>query len=114
MAAQTALHATHAAVEEGGGVVLLRAKQAVAKLKDENPEIPAGINIVLKALEAPTGRRGLDRGWATTSRRPSPSMLRRKIMKTCSRPAWSNGEGCPRRTPGRCIGGLASLSRQKP
>jgi chaperonin GroEL len=57
MAAQTALHATRAAVEEGivpgGGVVLLRAKQAVAKLKDENPEIQAGINIVLKALAAP-------------------------------------------------------------
>ncbi len=34
-------------------MVLLRAKQAVAKLKDENPEIQAGINIVLKALEAP-------------------------------------------------------------
>ena len=33
--------------------MLLRAKQAVAKLKDENPEIQAGINIVLKALEAP-------------------------------------------------------------
>ena len=52
-----ALHATRAAVEEGivpgGGVVLLRAKQAVAKLKDENPDIQAGINIVLKALEAP-------------------------------------------------------------
>src|ERR671933_1527056 len=36
-----ALHATRAAVEEGivagGGVALLRAKQAVAKLKDENP-----------------------------------------------------------------------------
>ena len=51
-----ALHATRAAVEEGivpgGGVVLLRAEQAVAKLKDENPEIQAGINIVLKALEA--------------------------------------------------------------
>ena len=30
-----------------------RAKQAVGKLKDENPDIQAGINIVLKALEAP-------------------------------------------------------------
>ena len=52
-----ALNATRAAVEEGivpgGGVALLRAKQAVAKLKDENPDIQAGINIVLKALEAP-------------------------------------------------------------
>jgi chaperonin GroEL len=52
-----ALHATRAAVEEGivpgGGVALLRAKQAVAKLQDANSEIQAGINIVLKALEAP-------------------------------------------------------------
>jgi chaperonin GroEL len=52
-----AMHATRAAVEEGivagGGVALLRAKQAVAKLTSENPDIQAGINIVLKALEAP-------------------------------------------------------------
>src|SRR5829696_2524670 len=52
-----ALNATRAAVEEGivpgGGVALLRAKQAVGKIKNENPEIQAGINIVLKALEAP-------------------------------------------------------------
>ena len=36
----------------GGGVALLRAKAAVGKLKDDNPHIQAGINIVLKALEA--------------------------------------------------------------
>src|SRR3954463_11891703 len=52
-----ALNATRAAVEEGivpgGGVALLRAKAAVQKLKDENPDIQAGINIVSKALEAP-------------------------------------------------------------
>ena len=52
-----ALHATCAAVEEGivpgGGVALLRAKQAVSKLQDGNSDIQAGINIVLKALEAP-------------------------------------------------------------
>ncbi len=52
-----ALNATRAAVEEGivpgGGTALLRAKGAVAKLKDANPDIQAGINIVLKALEAP-------------------------------------------------------------
>src|SRR3978361_1169938 len=52
-----ALHATRAAVEEGivpgGGVALLRAKAAVAKLKSDNPDEQAGINIVLKALEAP-------------------------------------------------------------
>ena len=52
-----ALNATRAAVEEGivagGGVALLRAKAAVAKLKNANPDVQAGINIVLKALEAP-------------------------------------------------------------
>ena len=52
-----ALNATRAAVEEGivpgGGVALLRAKGAVAKLKSSNDDVQAGINIVLKALEAP-------------------------------------------------------------
>jgi chaperonin GroEL len=52
-----ALNATRAAVEEGivpgGGVALLRAKKAVAKLKSDNPDVEAGIKIVLRALEAP-------------------------------------------------------------
>jgi len=52
-----ALNATRAAVEEGivpgGGVALLRAKAAVAKLKSDNSDEQAGINIVLKALESP-------------------------------------------------------------
>jgi chaperonin GroEL len=52
-----ALNATRAAVEEGivpgGGVALLRAKKSVGRLKDENEDVQAGINIVLKALEAP-------------------------------------------------------------
>jgi chaperonin GroEL len=52
-----ALNATRAAVEEGivpgGGVALLRAKKAVEALKSDNADIQAGINIVLKALEAP-------------------------------------------------------------
>ena len=52
-----ALNATRAAVEEGivpgGGVALLRAKAAVAKLHSDNPDEQAGINIVLKALESP-------------------------------------------------------------
>ena len=52
-----ALNATRAAVEEGivpgGGVALLRAKAAVSKLKSENADEQAGINIVLKALELP-------------------------------------------------------------
>ena len=54
---EDALNATRAAVEEGivpgGGVALLRAKKAVGKLTNDNPDVQAGINIVLKALEAP-------------------------------------------------------------
>ncbi|GGG41163.1 chaperonin GroEL [Chelatococcus composti] len=52
-----ALNATRAAVEEGivpgGGTALLRAKAAVAKLKSDNADVQAGINIILRALEAP-------------------------------------------------------------
>jgi chaperonin GroEL len=52
-----ALNATRAAVEEGivpgGGIMLLRAKKAIDKLKNDNSDIQAGINIVLRALEAP-------------------------------------------------------------
>jgi chaperonin GroEL len=52
-----ALNATRAAVQEGivpgGGVALLKAKRAIEKLKNDNADIQAGINIVLKALEAP-------------------------------------------------------------
>ena len=54
---EDALNATRAAVEEGivagGGVVLLRAKKAIGKLRSGNADVQAGINIVLKALEAP-------------------------------------------------------------
>src|SRR6195256_2050420 len=54
---EDALNATRAAVEEGivpgGGVALLRAKKAVGRITNDNPDIQAGINIVLKAIEAP-------------------------------------------------------------
>ena len=52
-----ALNATRAAVEEGivpgGGVALLRAKVGLAKITSDNPDVRAGIAIVLRALEAP-------------------------------------------------------------
>ena len=52
-----ALHATRAAVEEGivagGGIALLRAKNALAKIKPINADEETGIKIILKALEAP-------------------------------------------------------------
>ena len=54
---EDALNATRAAVEEGivagGGVALLRAKKAIGKLHSANSDVQAGINIVLKAVEAP-------------------------------------------------------------
>jgi|UniRef100_UPI0040478ACF chaperonin GroEL len=52
-----ALHATRAAVEEGivpgGGVALVRAKQAIMGLKGDNADQNAGISIVLRAMEEP-------------------------------------------------------------
>ena len=54
---EDALHATRAAVEEGivagGGVALLRAKQAVGDLKTGDAEQDAGIKLIMKAIEAP-------------------------------------------------------------
>ena len=55
---EDALHATRAAVEEGivagGGVALLRARQAVgASLKGDNADQEAGIKIVMRAVEQP-------------------------------------------------------------
>ena len=54
---EDALHATRAAVQEGivagGGVALLRAKQAAGDIKGSNSDQEAGIKLVLKAIEAP-------------------------------------------------------------
>ena len=52
-----ALHATRAAVEEGivpgGGVALIRVRQAIVDLKGNNADQTAGVKIVLRALEEP-------------------------------------------------------------
>ena len=54
---EDALHATRAAVEEGivagGGIALLRARQAAGAIKGDNADQDAGIALVLKAIEAP-------------------------------------------------------------
>src|SRR5512144_1706912 len=54
---EDALNATRAAVEEGivpgGGVALLYAAKSLGRIHDANPDVQAGINIVLRALEAP-------------------------------------------------------------
>ena len=52
-----AMHATRAAVEEGilpgGGVALLRAAEALKRVKTENEDQKHGVEIVRKALQAP-------------------------------------------------------------
>jgi len=54
---EDALHATRAAVEEGivagGGVALLRARQAAGNIKGDNHDQDAGIKIVMRAVEQP-------------------------------------------------------------
>jgi chaperonin GroEL len=54
---EDALHATRAAVEEGivpgGGVALLRARDAVSKIKTDNEDQAAGVKIIVRALEQP-------------------------------------------------------------
>jgi len=54
---EDALHATRAAVEEGivagGGVALIRARVAIAKVKGDNHDQDAGVKIVLRAVEEP-------------------------------------------------------------
>ena len=53
--ASKTLHATRAAVEEGvvagGGVALLRAKQAITDLKGDTADQNAGIKLILRAVE---------------------------------------------------------------
>ena len=52
-----ALHATRAAVEEGivpgGGVALVRSKEAIKTVKAENKDEQTGVEIVLRAIEEP-------------------------------------------------------------
>jgi chaperonin GroEL len=52
-----ALNATRAAIGDGivsgGGVALLRAKQAIKEVETANVDQAAGVNIVLKAIESP-------------------------------------------------------------
>ena len=54
---EDALSATRAAVEEGvvpgGGVALINAIEAIKELKNDDPDINTGINIVRRALEEP-------------------------------------------------------------
>ena len=61
-----AMHATRAAVEEGvlpgGGVALLRAVKALARIKPENDDMRTGVEIVKKAIQAPARQIALNAG----------------------------------------------------
>ncbi len=61
-----AMHATRAAVEEGilpgGGVALLRAVQALDKLKPANDDQKTGVQIVRRAIQAPARQIALNAG----------------------------------------------------
>src|SRR5665811_1460032 len=61
-----AMHATRAAVEEGilpgGGVALLRATEALKKVRTTNDDQKTGVEIVRKALSAPARQIALNAG----------------------------------------------------
>ncbi|KLK93089.1 hypothetical protein AA309_11020 [Microvirga vignae] len=96
-----AMHDTKAAAEEGvvpGGIALLHAKAAVARLKTDNPDMKAGIKIVQRALEAPIRQIGENEGvegsivvGKISDNGPQPSGLMRRLRSTAisSRPAPS-------------------------
>jgi chaperonin GroEL len=61
-----AMHATRAAVEEGilpgGGVALLRATEALKRLRPENEDQRHGVDIVRKALQSPARQIAINAG----------------------------------------------------
>jgi chaperonin GroEL len=61
-----AMHATRAAVEEGilpgGGVALLRATEALKKVRTSNDDQKTGVEIVRKAIQAPARQIALNAG----------------------------------------------------
>ncbi|HWQ38743.1 MAG TPA: chaperonin GroEL, partial [Burkholderiales bacterium] len=75
---EDALHATRAAVEEGivpgGGVALIRARAAIAKLKGDNHDQDAGIKIVARALEEPLR-------WIAANAGDEPSVVVNKVSE---------------------------------
>ncbi|HTS54841.1 MAG TPA: chaperonin GroEL [Burkholderiales bacterium] len=87
---EDALHATRAAVEEGivpgGGVALLRARQAVAKLKGANHDQDAGIKIAMRALEEPLRQIVANTG-------DEPSVVLAKVLDGKGSYGWNAATG---------------------
>ena len=90
----------------GGGVALLRAKAAIGKLSDENADIQSGINLVLRAIEAPIRSRLADTGLsgflknrandcAPPLNRRSPNLASLFYLSVDCRRAWVRGARRP-------------------
>lgn len=77
---EDALSATRAAVEEGvvagGGVALLKTKDALLKTKVEDNDEKVGINILLSALESPLRQIAMNAG------RMDPGVIVNEVVKT--------------------------------
>ena len=87
---EDALHATRAAVEEGvvpgGGVALVRARQAIAKLHGANHDQDAGIKIVMRALEEPLRQIVANTG-------DEPSVILAKVLDGKGSFGWNAATG---------------------
>ena len=87
---EDALHATRAAVEEGivpgGGVALLRAREAIKGLKGDNHDQEAGIKIVWRALEEPLRQIVANAG-------EEPSVVVAKVLEGKGNFGWNAQSG---------------------
>ncbi|APZ42123.1 chaperonin GroEL [Acidihalobacter ferrooxydans] len=87
---EDALHATRAAVEEGvvpgGGVALIRALAAVAKLKGDNEDQDTGIAIARRAMEEPLRQIVANAG-------DEPSVVMNKVREGKGNYGYNAGSG---------------------
>jgi chaperonin GroEL len=87
---EDALHSTRAAVEEGvvpgGGVALLRCRDAVKKLKAKNDDQGAGMRILLRALEEPLRQIARNAG-------EEPSIILNKVSDAKGSQGWNAQTG---------------------
>ena len=87
---EDALHATRAAVEEGivpgGGVALIRAKAAIGNLKGANEDQNHGIQIALRAMEAPLRE-------IVTNAGDEPSVILNKVLEQSGNYGYNAANG---------------------
>ena len=119
---EDAMNSTRAAVEEGivagGGTALLFASQGLAKIKLDNPDQQAGVEIVRRALQSPVRQiaencrfRGLDRGRQDSGIEGPQLRVRRRGVRV-HRPGQGRhhrpDQGGPGDDPGRGFGRRAA------